>query len=248
MRIYILLLLAMVTTSCEYITNLATDGEEVSRELKCGSIKNIIVNSACKIELLPESSDKITIEGYKHLVDGLQLSFGEDSLTINHKNKEYLQKSKLITLRIPANNLHLIRTFAVCELETEDAITPDYLNIVINGVGKFSNANLKIETNSLLLHVYGTGNVGNYYVEGSSKKASFLLEGCVSIDAENFICDNVKINHRSVKDCIVSSTQSLQVSIYSTGNTYYLGSPTLNSQHYYIPYFSSTGEVINIIE
>ncbi len=246
MRILILIIFSILLSSCDYLNNLISDDEIVTREINSGTIKSIIVNSACKIELLPNTSDTITIEGYSYLIDDLQITFGEDSITIDHKNNAYLQKSKMITFRIPANNLKLIRTFAICELETQGIIIPEKLNIVINGQGKYSNANLSIENTYLMLHVYDTRNIGDYYVEGSSTSASFLLEGAVSIDAGNFKCENIKVNHKSVKDCYVNPTQSLQVSIYSSGNTFYSGNPSIESAYVNVPYFSATGEVIKM--
>jgi len=248
MRTILLLLLVLFFSSCEYINSLTEESDLVTEEVDCGSIKYIIVNSACKLELLPTISDTITVVGYEHLVDGLKLNVTNDSLIIEHDKETYLHQSDLIEIRIPANHLKWIVTFAVCEMETEDTITPDNLRIVINGVGKFTSANLSVENSYFMLHVYGTGNIGNYQVEGSSKSASFLLEGCVNIDASNFQCENVKVNHRSIKDCSVNASNTLNVSIYSTGNTYYSGNPELTFTRYDIPYFSSTGDVVQVNE
>ncbi len=248
MRTAIFFFLLLCFTSCEYINSLTEESDEITQKINCGNIRYIIVNSACKLELLPTMSDTVTVVGYEHLVDGLQLNVVNDSLVIEHNKEAYLHQSDLIAIRIPANQLKWIVTFAVCEMETEGTITPDNFQIVINGVGKFTNANMSVESSYFMLHVYGTGNIGNYQVEGSSKNASFLLEGCVSIDAGDFQSDNIKVNHRSIKDCYVCPTNSLNVSIYSTGNTYYSGKPELTFTHYDIPYFSSTGQVLQLNE
>jgi len=242
-------LISILFASCDYVENLTAESEIELREINSGTIKHIIVNSPCKLELLPESSvssGKITIEGYSHLLDELQLKFINDSIVINHKKREYLQKSNLIKISIPANDLKRIVTFAVCELESPDYITPNDLLININGDGKFTNANLKIKSPSFRLYVWGTRNIGNYHVEGSATNASFLLEGCVSIDAIDFVADNISVNQKSIKDCYVCPKQKLTVKTYSSGNTYYSGSPEVTDEHVIIPYFSSTGNVLHI--
>ncbi len=246
MRLLLILFISIVFSSCEYLDNLNESSDQITREFNHEPVKYIIIEAPCQIELQPDFSEKIYVDGYEHVISGVQLNFMNDSLVINHENKNYLQKSKLPVLRISASNLNRIVAFAPVQLETTETLFVSRLAITINGIATFSSANLSVDCSYFALHVYGTGNIGDYYVDGNSTETSLLLEGRVGINAQSLNSQRVKVVHKSIENCLVDSEESLKVNTYSTGNTLYTGNPVVEHEHIIVPYFSSTGDVIKL--
>ena len=241
----IALVILTVCFSCEYINNLTDTGTLISEKRAVGEIKHITANAPCRILLHNTESNQILIEGYDNLVENLDIIYRDNSLIINHKNKNYIQKSKLIEVVISAKHLKSVTANMAIEMKGKESICLDDLTMVINGRAKFSEIDLDVHTSNIALHVYGD-NIGNFHLSGESHSSTFALEGSVNIDALDLICDQSYIIHKSIGYCKVTAESELDVKSYSSGNTYYIGDAKVVLNHINVPYMRSCGEVIKL--
>ncbi len=240
------ILFSGLLTSCDYIHNLMDDGDITEQSITVGTIKQIIVDAPCRIVLHNGESDVVLIKGMNRLLEELELVTDNETLSIQHAKKNYLQKSRLIEIGISARHLNKITANMATELIATEPIETEQLTIIMNGGSKFSEINLDIECHTMALHVYGINNIGNYYIGGLCNTSSFTLEGSVNIDAFNLESASVNVAHKSIGSCKVSPSDNLKVHTYSSGNTYYKGQPTIEHERIKVSYLHNTGNVIKI--
>jgi len=238
-----LFLSVLLLYSCEYVNVLTAEGEIISQNKNMGTIKKIQVEASCRLILENSQSKIIQIDGYDYLVNGLKLKCDNEVLTIDHEH-HYLQKSKLIEIRIPAQLLQHITINTPCQIQCSETIDMDQFTLVVHGWGEFSETHLNTNCKHIGLYVYGKNNVGNYKFEGNTTSATYVLEGCVKVDARKLNCANVSITHKSTDYCKVYVNNQLTVKNFSSGNTYYYGDPVINFERVQVPYLKSTGKVV----
>ncbi|MBS2210225.1 DUF2807 domain-containing protein [Carboxylicivirga mesophila] len=246
--IYIALSLTtlLLFAACEYIHNLMDDGDITQQEQMIGPIHHIVADAPCRIVLHNNETNQVLIKGVNRLLDDLELSTNNGTLTIEHNKKNFLQKSKLIEIGISARHLNKITANMAIEIEAPETIKADQFAMIVNGGAKFAEISLNLDCQSVTLNVYGNNNIGNYYIGGNSANSSFTLEGSVNIDASELRSNTVKVIHKSIGSCKVFPVTSLQVYTYSSGNTYYKGQPAIEHERIKVSYLQNTGNVIKI--
>lgn len=231
--------------SCEYINNLTQNSEITSTQQEVGEVRFIVANSPCRIILHNNESSYIDISGYNNLIEDLDIIYHNDSLIINHRNKNYIQKSKLIEITLSSKYLKKVTANMAIEMKGTEPIILDNLSMVINGGAKFSEIDLDVNAKSIALHVYGN-NIGNFNLSGNSLSSFFTLEGSVNINALDLTCMQSKVIHKSIGYCKVTTNTKLNVKSYSSGNTYYIGNAQVEHERLEVPYMQSTGKVIQL--
>jgi hypothetical protein len=211
-----------------------------------GDIKSIIIDAPVRIILHNNKSDKIFITGTKRLINDLELKTNNETLTIKHNKKNYIQKSKLIELNISAKYLQHITANMAFEMIAPEVIKTDDLLMIINGGAKFAEIELNVDCKRLTLNIYGNNNIGNYLIGGQAESSHFSMEGSVNINALDFECENVHVTHKSIGKCKVQSSSLLTVKTYSSGDTYYKGNPKIVHEYINVPYLQATGKLIKI--
>lgn len=247
MRVALSILLVLLVASCDYIDNLTTSSEIITQSVEIETVEKIIINTPCKLILSNSEETDLTITGQEHLLNDLTVDYQNNSLSIDHRKSDYLQKSKLIELYITANALKNITINKVMTLTSDEAITSRDLNIIVNGTAKFTEVDLSINNSSTILNIYGFNNSGNYIIEGSTNQFLTNIEGSVNVYADQFISNKVKVRHKSIGECNVYAHESLDVETYSSGNTYYDGEPnSISHEQIQISKVKPTGKLIKL--
>ena len=246
MKYFIPLLLITSLMGCSYIDNLTATGDIISKEISVPEFKQIVAEAPCNIFLQNGQSNTIRVEGYDYLLEDLKLESQDGILTITHPKKDYLQRSKLPTLYISAALLQGITANTPILLESSDTIKSNNFMLVVNGGAKFTEMDLIIKCQNLTLNVFGNNNIGNNKLSGQVKSANFSMEGSVNLDALDLSCEQVSVTHKSIGNCYTSPIETLKVSTYSTGNTFYKGEPQVEHIRIEVPYLTSSGEVIKM--
>nr|WP_319401206.1 DUF2807 domain-containing protein [uncultured Carboxylicivirga sp.] len=240
----IYILMSFLISSCEYIDNLTTTSPIITQTYQVYNINTFTVECACKIKLLNSESAEILITGQEHLVNDLIIESTNNNLTIDHKKRDYLQKSKLIEIQIPAAKIQNITVNSVMTLVNEEALTNN-LNIVVNGTAKFTEMDLNLNNSSTSLSVFGFNNSGNYSIYGHTNSFKANIEGTVNLYTDDFISEKVNLNHKSIGRCNVNVLDELYVNTYSSGNTYYHGEPdNISFQQIQLSNIEPTGKLI----
>ena len=205
MRVIIYLILAYFISSCEYIDSLTANGDIISTEFDHGTVKNIIIEAPCRINLKSDTLSRTEIVGYDYHIQDLEITYKNDSLIIDHKKKEYLQRSKIIELSVPSGNIEKITANRTAQIYTSETLTCDKLQVIINGGGAFSESDIDINCENFVFRVYGRNNIGNFNISGQAHKTDFTLEGITNIDATDLIPGQAYIIHKSVGSCLLTA-------------------------------------------
>lgn len=241
---YIFLLTLIM--GCDYLDNLTTSSERVTKEFYNDAVQEIIVNTPINLTLSHQTK-VISASGQKHLINDLILDYSDRVLTIDHPKRDYLQKSKLIEITINADMLSRITVNKVMNLKSEELISSENLNIVVNGTAKFTEFDIQLKNINTALFVYGYNNSGNYRLSGTCDNFQTNVEGSVNINASDLTSVNVKVKHKSIGMCKVHSQKKLDVETYSSGNTYYLGEPSsISHQQIQISRVKPSGQLIKL--
>lgn len=246
MKYYLSLFLITSLWSCSYIDNLTASGDVISEDINVPEFKQLVADAPCNIFLQNGHSNTIRMEGFDYLLEDLKLESKDGILTISHPKKDYMQQSKLPTLYIGAELLQKITANTPILLESTDTIKSNHFSIIVNGGAKFTEMDLIIKCQKLTLNVFGNNNIGNNKLAGQVKSANFSIEGSVNLDALNLLCEQVSVAHKSIGDCYTSPIETLKVSTYSAGNTFYKGEPQVEHIRIEVPYLTSSGEVIKM--
>ncbi|WP_439185267.1 GIN domain-containing protein [Carboxylicivirga taeanensis] len=233
-------------TSCDYIHNLMEQGDITEQTIDIGQIRHIIADAPCRIILHNSESNIAFIKGYNNLIEDLELLTENGTLSITHKRKNYLQKSKLIEIGLSANYLNRLTANCALELEAPEVIKTEQFTMIMNGGAKFAEIELNLDCLHVVLNVFGRNNIGNYHLGGKSHSTSLTMEGSVNIDALNLESHSVNVVHKSIGNCKVCPVASLNVKTYSSGNTYYRGNPDIIHERIKVNYLQNTGNIIQI--
>ncbi|MBS2100785.1 GIN domain-containing protein [Carboxylicivirga linearis] len=245
MRIIYCFIILLIFNSCEYINNLTTSSDVISKTIETDVINALTIETPCNVHLINNDSNEILISGQEHLLYGLILENTNNQLLINHEKSDYLQKSKLIDIQIPANKLENITVNSVMTLISEEALKSSGLKIVVNGTAKFTEMNLHLENKSTSLFVYGFNNSGNYTIYGTTENFNSNIEGTVNVYADDFQSKKINLRHKSIGRCNVFALDYLSVETYSSGNTYYRGEPNeISHEHIQVSNIKPTGQLI----
>lgn len=240
------ILLILTLISCEYIDNLTDEGEIITSSQTTGVIQNIVIDAPVCIVLHNKESDEILIKGVRKLVDDLELITSNETLTIKHNKKEFIQKSKLIELDISAKQLTSLMAYSPVELRCSESLQLDNFIATIRGSAKFSEIDMSVNCSYFSLKVYGNNNIGNYLISGACQSSEFNLEGSVNINALDLTCKNSSVTHKSIGRCKVYPSDNLTIKTYSSGDTYYKGNPVIQHDYIKVPYLKCSGQLIKI--
>ncbi len=222
--IYILLLIISLP-ACSYIQHLKDDGEMLEKTYEVTEFTQIIADNSFEFVFENSNSQTISIEAMEYILEDVELIQEGNTLIFSHKHPGVLQKQKVptVTINVPSNlNITLN---APCELKTNELINLNRLSIVSNGSGSFSGCDLQLHAQSIKLTCYAIDNIGNFYLAGTCPSLQIHIEGGVNVWAESLVSDQVSIIHKSIGSCHVNVNESLNLSIFSSGNTYYSGNP-----------------------
>lgn len=243
------ILMALLSLSgCEYITTINKTGETDSLFFQCQSPTELEITAPCRIQFINGSSDKIVLKGYDFIIEDYSISQTENKLKISHKNSNFIQKEKMGTVYICLNSISNITLNAPAILASSDTIQMQSLSIVINGSGIYSETDLKVDCQNLNLTVYGGVNQTMHYLSGNASNTNFYIEGCTLVNASELKSHTTTVIHRSIADCNINADNELGVTIFSTGNVYYKGNPTMIFFRHKTSLMSATGNAFHLTE
>lgn len=230
--------------SCEYIESIERSGETTEQSYPVEAFNTIIFDAPFQIHLKNSINYKVHAEGFDYLIEQINLSQSESTITFSNKYSNSIQKSKLPKLFIESPSINKITVNAPGQLFTSDTIKTNSLQIIVNGGGTYFESDIIIDVKSFALNVFGEINTGTHEVKGIASNAKIHMEGCTYALTKDLICEKVTFVHKSAANCIVHATTDLDATIYSAGNLYYIGDPEIHYEIGQSPILSSTGKVL----
>ena len=247
MKKLILLSLSVVLfLSCDYITHFNKTGDVITKEIEWNGAPHIEIYAPVRIIPVIDSVCRMEITGMDFLVEDYVFIQSDEKLMIEHKKSYRLQEEKIADLILYAPKYERFTANSPCKFESRDTLFFNNLTFVINGRGSHTTGNLILKGNSVRISAYSPTNRCKLTVSGEVNWAFYSTEGVTLIDAFGLSTVNTKILHKSAGNYNVSVSGLLDVEIYSTGNVYYKGNPTVDLKRIENFMMKATGQVINV--
>ncbi|GAO31701.1 GIN domain-containing protein [Geofilum rubicundum] len=239
-----ILVLGMLA-GCSYITDLKRTGDEITQDMEWSGADDIEIWAPVRLILVNSESTSLKLSGMDFIVEGYDLIQEESKLTIRHQNIDWLQDSKIADLYVYSPDFNRITANSPCQISTlGDTLHINHLSLVVNGKGIFTTSDMTLKGHSLSISVYGGINKSKHTLSGQIDNALYHIQGGTDIEAVDLSTQNTTLIHKSYGDCYLNVADQLQVTIFSTGNAFYTGSPDLTFEQRKNTVMTATGKAI----
>jgi DNA polymerase III psi subunit len=244
-QVIISILAIGMLAGCNYITDLKRVGDETTLNIGWSGAGEIEIEAPVRLILVNSETPSLQLTGMDFIVEGYDLIQEDHKLIIRHQNVNWLQDSKIADLYVYSTDFNRITANAPCQITSNnDTLIINQLSLVVNGKGIYTTSDLIVKGNSLSISVYGGINKSQHILAGQVNKATYHIQGGTDMDALALATQNTTVIHKSYGDCYLNATDQLQVTIFSTGNVYYTGTPELTFEQRQNTVMTSTGKAI----
>ena len=184
----------------------------------------LTLNSVFNVELIQGTTNSISIEGAKKIIEKVDFNIENNNLTLvnNFKGNWVYPKKNKITVKLTVNNLSRINANETCNIRTINTLTGNELGLVVTG--KLNEATLAVDCNSFYFwNNFPCG--GKINLSGSTNELKIWNVALMSVDAKNLLSNIVSIENSSKGDCRINCIQKLTYSIKGEGNIFLSGNP-----------------------
>lgn len=220
-----LLIVSILTvfTSCK--DGLFNAGEVVTREvLLDDKISLIEVNSMFDITLVQDTINKALTTCGENLQPDIDIFIKDGTLHINNSIKySWSRDYEKVKLELHLISIPQINVRKPIYMTTRDTFKTNEFFLV--DWGKFTELNVTLDVNNCAIAV-SSDNFGHFTVKGKAVNATFNGWGSSFIYAEGLQTQNCTVNHRSIGDTYVNVSNTLNVTIETSGKVYYYGNPS----------------------
>lgn len=244
-QIFFGILVSGMLAGCSYITDLKRVGDDITMDIDWLGAGEIEIEAPVRLILVNSETPALQLSGMDFIVEGYDLIQEENKLTIRHQNIDWLQDSKIADLYVYGDVFNRITANAPCQITTNnDTLIINQLTLVVNGKGIYTTSDLTLKGHSLSISVYGGINKSKHTLSGQVEKALYHIQGGTDIEAAELSTSTTTVMHKSYGDCYLNVTAQLQVTIFSTGNVFYTGSPELTFEQRQNTVMTATGKAI----
>jgi hypothetical protein len=184
----------------------------------------LTLNSVFNVELIQGTTNSISIEGAKKIIEKVDFNIENNNLTLvnNFKGNWVYPKKNKITVKLTVNNLSRINANETCNIRTINTLTGNELGLVVTG--KLNEATLAVDCNSFYFwNNFPCG--GKINLSGSTNELKIWNVALMSVDAKNLLSNIVSIENSSKGDCRINCIQKFTYSIKGEGNIFLSGNP-----------------------
>ena len=222
-------MLASFISICIIVTSCALNAQQrvTSKTFNVSTFEAIESNSVANIHFFQGPSTSLRAEGYKDLIDRLNVNVKNGKLIIEMpKNtfKDNNLKNKKLDIYISSPTLNLIEMEGVGNFLFEKAFHSPKLEIVSDGVGNLKADNLNCE--QIFIRSHG---VGNIELAGKANDMIISSDGVGNIKAEKLVAQHVNVNSSGVGNVAFNCSESMDVELSGVGNAIYYGNPKVKN-------------------
>ena len=173
-------------------------------------------------EVFYEQSDStyLSISGSSILIDALEVSDDNGSLSIKLRNKQKFTGKKKLVVKVGSPHLSKVNFESIGTLRFKNKFIGDELSINNKGVGEIIIDDFQVEKFNLV-----SKSIGSIKIKGTSNMTSINSVGLGEIDASEFRSKNVKIVSEGVENLSVYAEESIDITMKGLGNINYYGNP-----------------------
>lgn len=200
-------------------------GPKVSINRDLGSTFNrIFMKDNVNVVVTKGPSYKLTLEGGKNLLSGIETEIIDSVLIISNANTFNWVRTydEEITAYLTLPQISEIRYESVGNLTNTDTIVEDSLNVQVNGGSGYID--LIVKTGIIKLSII-TGSA-DLKVSGSTGISFVFLGGLGAIRAYDLKSVLLYMHNAGTNNCFVNVSQQLEYQISGIGDIYYKGNPS----------------------
>lgn len=218
-------MLASFISICIIATSCALNAQQriTSKTFNVSTFEAIESNSVANIHFFQGPSTSLRAEGYKDLIDRLNVNVKNGKLIIEMPKNTFKNnnlKNKKLDIYISSPTLNLIEMKGVGNFLFEKAFHSPKLEIVSEGVGNLKADNLNC--GQIFIRSHG---VGNIELAGKANDMIISSDGVGNIKAEKLVAQHVNLNSSGVGNVAFNCSESMDVELRGVGNAIYYGNP-----------------------
>ena len=173
-------------------------------------------------EVFYEQSDStyLNVTGSSILIDALQVSDDNGTLSIKLRNKQKFTGKKKLIVKVGSPHLSKVNFESIGTLRFKNKFIGDEVSINNRGVGEIIIDDFQLEKFNLV-----SKSIGSIKIKGTSNMTSINSVGLGEIDASEFKSKNVKVVSEGMENLSVYAADSIDITMKGLGNINYYGNP-----------------------
>lgn len=227
-------------TSCQsfFFDDLSIISKELAFDAK---LSHVTVSHGFNIVLKQDTSNYAIIEAAADIINEVDCFANGDTLILNDNNPmKWRTAYPTPTVTIGFREIRELKIYSPSNISTLGDINQDYFKIF--ATRHIGEINLNVNAKRFVLITGNTNNMGIYNITGSADDAYIWMRNTCSLNALEFRTKNARVINNSKADCYVMVSNEFNVTLNSSGDLYYKGTPT----EYNLEEHSGTGRIIRI--
>ncbi|HEX2968217.1 MAG TPA: head GIN domain-containing protein [Bacteroidales bacterium] len=222
----ILMILSFCTGSClkEWI-GLEGSGQVLSEERSVSGFKNIELDISADVEVIYDSLFSVEVSDYENLLEYISTEVKGDNLLIRHYPRNLNIRHSTAKLRVSMPSLNSVTMNGSGKISVMSGYN-QLQSVNISGSGEIS-ALEPFNTLSLTVDIDGSG---KFLAAGKADQLNINISGSGDIDCFGLEAQRTTCHISGSGDAFVNVVRHLDVNISGSGNTVYMGNPTISSK------------------
>lgn len=197
LKILVILLSAVVLTSCRYGRGIRGNGQVVKKEFSVSNFNKIEMGGIYNLDITIGEPRSVIVRAEKNLMKYLKIRVKNNRLILSSKRN--ISPRKGIKVEIVTNSLKEIQASGASFAEVKG-----------------------VDENNFLLDISGASKVE---ISGVSKKLELSVSGAGKLYAKKFICKKVLADISGAAGAIINATEKLRADVSGAASLSYYGDP-----------------------
>lgn len=240
---YLLLLLIFTLYSCESLNPFEKEGEYIEKRVELDGVYSIQNNNIFKIILVEDENEYLLLKGGENNISKVKIKLNDNKVSIDHSHGNNYSRYKPIVAEFHLKEFKEIITKTPSHYYSQGTISGDLLKIEIPSESELVEMKLDLDYKQLIFHSYGNS-AGGYEFSGSCPQVIYTLNGIININASQLQTETTQVTQNGIGEAHVWAINTLDITIYASGNIYYKGSPEISISRIQVNNQRPTAEVI----
>nr|WP_320120470.1 DUF2807 domain-containing protein [uncultured Marinifilum sp.] len=228
MRIVNILIIAILLciTACSSFNPFEEEGDYTEKRVVLDGITAIENLNTFQIVFIQDEEEYIVLKGGENLISKTEIITNNELLKINHSYSNNTRNFDLIIVEIHLKNLDKITCLAPANILSKNTLTGKHLDVIITSESELVEMSLNLDYQSLNFHSHGSA-CGAYEFYGKCPKTNYTLNGVININASKLQNKITKLAQNGIGEAHIWANDTLNLTIYSSGDIYYKGNPEI---------------------
>lgn len=222
----LIIAILLCITACSSFNPFEEEGDYTEKRVELNGITAIENLNTFQMVFIQDEEEFIFLKGGENLISKTEIVSDNNVLKINHSYGNNTRNFDLITAEIHLKNLTTITCSAPANISNKNTLAGNHLDIIITSESELVEMSLNLDYESLKFHSYGNA-CGGYEFSGTCPETNYILNGVININASNLRNENTILAQNGIGEAHVWATNSLNITIYSSGDIYYKGNPEI---------------------